>query len=275
MLRLGKFAKKFKPVLDFFNLMDQRNVMMSSAGIAYFTLLAVFPAATAGVAMSLFIITPEQFESIKFSLAGYMPSEMAEILSASLSSQSARTNSNLWFALIGIVLAILGASGAMQNTMRALNTIHQVSEKRSLAKIYWLGFVLTLGVIALVGSVGLLLLLSFERLTNWGVDTWIAFILVGLRWLVIICLIHVMIGMLFKYGPSRSRAGRTHVTRGTVIATGLWLGITAAFFAYVQYLPFFAHSYSVFAGIIALMIWFQLGSMAILVGALLDKSSAQ
>ena len=51
----------------------------------------------------------------------------------------------------------------------------------------------------------------------------------------------------------------------------LWLLITAVLFIYLQYFSNFSDSYSLFAGIIALMMWLNFSAFAVLMGADVNK----
>ena len=110
---VGKIQNLLSPVMQFLDMLDKYNINMASAGVAYFTLMAVFPAMAAGVAICLFIITPEQVSAIMGGLSGYMPSELAQILSITLERQSELAGSNIAIAMVSTLLALIGASGAV------------------------------------------------------------------------------------------------------------------------------------------------------------------
>lgn len=58
---------------------------------------------------------------------------------------------------------------------------------------------------------------------------------------------------------------------GSLVATGLWMTVTTLFFVYVRYFANFSDSYSLFAGMIILMIWLNLSSLSLLIGAVVDR----
>ncbi|MGO3702154.1 MAG: YihY/virulence factor BrkB family protein [Candidatus Saccharimonadales bacterium] len=265
-----KLMKKLKPLLDFSAAMDKKNVSVMAAGIAYFTLLAIFPGVAAGMAIALFMLEPSQVETVMNGLGAYLPEEITGMLSIVLSRQAGE-GSNLVMAGVGIAIALFGASGAMQNTTKALNEVFSVKETRNIVRLRLISIALTMGVILLAATVaGLLLLLSHGQLTYWDVPGWLAVILSILRWPLMLVVINAAILGLFRYGANREKVARTITTPGATLATLAWLVVTAGFFWYLQHFAGFAQSYSIFAGIIALMMWFNLSATVILVGALFD-----
>lgn len=259
-----------KPLLQFLAVMDARNVAMSAAAVSYYTLLAIFPAVAAGMAIVLFMVEPSQVKSVVSALAMYFPREITDLLAASLSRQAEQQGSNLLFAAIGIALALFGASGAMQGMMKALNTVYQVKETRSWLRLTGLSIALTLGVMIVSLGVGILLLCSYDQLVMWTLPQSFAVLIAVLRWPVMALSIHAMISLLFHYGANRATIAMQHITKGSIVAAVSWLLVTMLFFGYMQSFADFAQSYSVFAGIVALMMWFNFGSLSILIGALCD-----
>lgn len=261
--------KKLKPLLDFMAAMSDKNVSVLAAGIAYFTLLAVFPAMAAGMAIALFILEPSQIQTIMTGLEQYVPKEITDMLSAVLGRQAGQ-GSNLIMAILGITLALFGASGAADNTMRSLNALFDKKETRNIVRLKLQSIAFTVGTIILAGTVAVLLLLSYDQLVFWQIPEWWALFLSILRWPLMIILINLGVGLLYRYGANRERTAWRFTTVGAATATGIWLAVTVAFFFYVQNFASLTQSYSIFAGIIALMIWFNLTAMAILIGALVD-----
>ncbi|NLA43052.1 YihY/virulence factor BrkB family protein [Candidatus Saccharibacteria bacterium] len=262
--------KKTQPLLKFLEAMSRKNLTVMAAGIAYYTLLAVFPAMAASMAIVLFILEPSQIETIVLGLSAYVPKEIIDMLIITLGKQ-AGLGSNLVMAGVGVVIALFGASGAIENTTKALNAMYDKKETRNPVRLRILSIILTIGALCLVAVVAALMLLSYGQLVYWGVPEWSALLLSMMRWPLAIILINFSIMLLFRYGANRERSIWRFTTPGASLATILWLVVTTVFFGYLQHYAGFARSYSIFAGIIALMVWFNLSAIAILVGALFDS----
>jgi membrane protein len=202
-------------------------------------------------------------------LGAYVPKEIVDMLIITLGRQAGQS-SNLIMAGVSVAIALFGASGAIENTTKALNVMYDKRETRNPVRLRLLSIILTIGALLLVALVAILLLLTYGQLVFWGLPEWWALLLSLLRWPVMIVVINTAIMLLFRYGANRERSAWQVTTRGVAAATVLWLLVTAIFFAYLQHFAGFTRSYSIFAGIIALMIWFNLSAMTILTGALID-----
>lgn len=269
-----KILKKLAPLLSFVDAMNKKNLTVIAAGIAYYTLLAVFPSMAAGMAIALFVLEPSQIHTVMNGLGTYIPKEIGEVMTSILSRQAGH-GSNLVMAVVGICLALFGASGAIDNTTKALNVMYGEKETRNIVRLKLLSIVLTIGAIVLAAIVAALLLLSYGQLVYWGMPEWWALVISLLRWPLMIVLINVAIMLLYRYGANRERSAWRITTPGAAMATLLWLTVTAGFFAYIQNFASLTRSYSIFAGIIALMIWFNLAAIAVLVGALFDARKSR
>ena len=106
---------------------------------------------------------------------------------------------------------------------------------------------------------------------SWLAELGVASVLISLfsivRWLVLLIIMMAALSFLYYYAPNRSRPRWRWLSWGAIVATGLWLLVTAAFFVYARYFAHFSDSYSLFAGIIVLMTWCNVSAMAFLIGA--------
>lgn len=264
-----RVLKKLQPALKFMDAMNRKNLTIIAAGIAYYALLAIFPAIAAAMAIALFMLEPAQVQAMMRELTAYIPEEIANMLSVILSRQ-AGDSSNLLAAALGIGLALFGASGAMENITKALNAVYGTKETRNFVVLKLMSIALTIGTILLAVTVAALLMLSKEHLIGWGMNEWAALIMSWLRWPLMILIINFAIVVLFHFGANRERTAWKFTTPGVATATGLWLLITLLFVTYMQYSAGLTQSYSIFAGVIALMMWFNFTATSVLVGALVD-----
>ena len=244
-----------------------KRIGILAAGIAYFATLAFFPLIAAGVAIASFIINPQQLQSFTASFESYLPSDIAQLITTQLSVAINNQASSVWIAVIGILISLFSISGAVINMISASNVSYECDENRGFIKLRLtsLGLMLV-GAVAGVIVIGLLLS-NQAGLVSFGVPAYIAFMISILRWLVMAALITIVLAIFYRYGPDRSNPQWQWVTWGSVIASVTWLIGTALFFVYARYFANFSESYSVYAGIIVLMTWFNLTSFIVLLGA--------
>lgn len=263
--------KRFKKLLKYVDEFNQKRIGILAAGVAFFTSLAFFPALAAGVAISTFFIGASNLESVIRALYTYLPADIAAMLSAQLQMEAGNDAGNLIVAVLGILIALFSASGAISNMTTALNAAYGVEETRNFIKVKLISMVLILGAI-ISGTISVVLLvIRPEFLSGIGVPDIITNLLPFARWVIIIIIVCLSLQVLYRYGVNRKKRKKFRFfTLGSSFATLLWLGVTVLFFLYAQYFAGFTRSYSVFAGVIVLMIWLNLSSLSVLIGAMIN-----
>jgi len=255
-----------------------KDVGTLAASIAYGGTLAFFPLVVASVAIAGSILSEETIKTTVEGMSQYLPQDVAALISTQLVSAMDSHATNVLIAIAGVLLALFGVSGAMTNLINSLNRIYERKETRHFVKVR----VLSLGLTSLM-VVGMLVVLPLvvlgsDLLRTLGVPEAgiVAFSIV--RWIGLAAVMSIGLSFIYRFAPDRPRAKWQWVSWGAIIATILWLVATFLFFIYVQNFSNFSNSYSLFAGIIVLMMWLNYSGMAILVGAevnhQLEKRSA-
>lgn len=243
-----------------------KRINILATGIAYFAIFAFFPLVAASVAIASMVISYSQLEMIVTSVRNFLPADIASLLTSQLQTAHDNQSASLLVAIIGILIALFSISGAVTNLMSASNAIYERTETRSFIKLRLtsLGLLASGFVIGLV-TIGLLAL-DTQTLQMIGLSLPIALVLAGLRWVVITIVVTIALAIFYRYSPDRPNPKWQWVSWGAIIAALLWLMGTVAFFIYARYFADFSESYSTFAGIIALMMWFNLSSFIVLLG---------
>ena len=179
------------------------------------------------------------------------------------------------FLSAGLVAMIWSASSGFASLIQALNTAYGVKETRGFWKQRVLALVATaLAAIFLFGSFGLLtaghlgVVLASRKIT-WahGLQVWFE---IG-RWLTTLALMLIGLALANHFLPDRKRSWRWF-TPGTLFATGMFVGTSIGFDAYVKDFANYSRVYGALAGAIILLLWVYVFSLILLVGAELDNS---
>jgi len=263
-LRLSDWKKVFAETL---RAIGDKNLGVLAAGIAYFATLSFFPLMMALVSISALFIPADRLHEIVATINIYLPKDIASLINAQLTNLVDKPAVSMTALVVGLAIALWGIAGAVENLVRALNAAYDVRETRSFLRIKRLSFGLTAGVIMLF-----LVTLPMMAVTeSWLAELGVASVLISLfsivRWLVLLIIMMAALSFLYYYAPNRSRPRWRWLSWGAIVATGLWLLVTAAFFVYARYFAHFSDSYSLFAGIIVLMTWCNVSAMAFLIGA--------
>jgi membrane protein len=247
------------------------NISMIAAGVAFYGLLAIFPAITALVSIWGLVADPAQVQQQFAAIREIVPAEAWGLLDAQLRSVAASSPRALgWGVALGILVALWSAGAGVRALITALNIAYDEEEKRGFFKLYAIGFLFTVGLIgaaalALIVIVAVPVVLEFVPLG--GLSS--ALIRV-LTFVVLAAVMIVGLGVLYRYGPSRSHARLRWVTWGATAATVLWL--VASFLSQVYAANFanYSATYGSLGAVIALLMWFWVSAFVVLLGAELN-----
>lgn len=245
---------------------SNKNLSALASGIAYGGTLAFFPLVIACVAIASVVISDEQINAVVASISSFLPSDMAGLLSAQLTNAMNSESANFVIAVAAIAFALFGVSGAMNSLVNALNVAYRVDETRGVVKVRLVSLGLTgmlvIGLLVTLPLIGL----GGDILRSIGVADPLVWLFSIIRWLLLAAIMTLGLAVTYRYAPDRRNARWQWVSWGAIMATLLWLVATALFFVYLQYFANFSESYSLFAGIIVLMMWLNFTSLIVLVG---------
>lgn len=261
--------KEWRPALgELIAAINDKNLSVLAAGVAYFSTLAFFPMLVVLVSLTAFFIQPDQIDPIIKNVNHYLPGDIAGLVSAQLQNLSGQHATTLLASLLAIAIALYGISGAFDNIIKAMNVAFGLKETRSFFQTKGLSVLLSLGAIAFLLIAVPLMGVTATMLTDLGLPELVATFIVVLRWPLLLLLVLTALALLYHFGPNHGNRWQWHwLSWGSIIASVLWMLATTLFFVYVHYFGHFSNSYSLFAGIIVLMIWFNLSAMIFLIGA--------
>lgn len=259
--------KNWKRVLtEATDTIKDKYIAILAAGIAYYATLAFFPLVAGSVAIAALLISPAEIHDAVAALETYLPKDIATLISSQLEAALDNRGSNIIVAIVAIALSLFSVSGAMQNMIKATNAIYGV-KARGFVKLRLRSIVMTAAAIALGFVVIAMLLINNDILNGIGAPLILGTLITYLRWPVLIALVAGTLAVFYRYGPNRPKARWQWVSWGAVVATLLWVAVTVLFFIYTRYFANFSDTYSLFAGIIVLMIWLNLSAFIFLIGA--------
>lgn len=245
-------------------------IPLISAGITFYTMLAIFPAMGAFVALYGLVADVNDVQRQLHSLTLVMTPEMAAFLGDQMTRIAQAQHGGLSFAfLVGLATSLWSANGAIKALFTGLNIAYEEQEHRNFFKLTLTtlaitagGLLLGVGMIAatLAGPVlGRLMGATAETLFTWA--TWAAMLLA----------MAMGLALLYRYGPCRRKPKWRWITPGSAIATLLWLGATAAFSFYVNHFGNYNKTYGSLGAAIGFMTWIWLSTLVVLAGAELNS----
>jgi membrane protein len=246
------------------------HVSVVAAGVAFFGLLALFPAIAAFVSMAGFFIDPQQMQEQVSTYTEALPPEAAEIVNRQAEQVASSDSAAGWGAALGFLLALWGASKGVKTLMEGMNIAYAEEEKRNFLVFNLVALALTLFLIfGLVVAVGAAVvapaLASFMSF-----PPWIAGVMTYAPWPLLLVLTIVGLAVIYRYGPSRETAEWRWLTPGAVVATVIWLIGSVGLSVYVSNFGSYNATYGALGGVIVLLLWLWLSSFAVLLGAELN-----
>jgi membrane protein len=245
----------------------QDDVTLLAAGIAFFWLLALFPALAALVSIYGLVADPSDVARHVDDLASTMPEEARQLLTEQLDTVTSSSNAGLSLGVAaGILVALWSTSAAVKHLMVALSIAYDEEETRGAVRLRAVAAGLTLLAIAVIGG-SVFLLTGLPRVADsiaGDAGRWVAAVA---RWPVLVALMMVALAVLYRVGPDRDDPRWRWVTPGAVIATIAWVIGSIAFSVYVSNFGSYNETYGTMAAVVVTMLWLYLTALCAIVGA--------
>lgn len=253
------------------NEMSDDHVSMVAAGVAFYGLLAVFPAIAAIISIWGLMFDPQQIQQQVAQLSGAMPEDAAAIIREQAEKVAGNAGAGVGLALIGgILLTLYSASKGMKALIEGLNISYDEEEKRGFLKLNLVAFALTLGLlVTMLVSMGLIVVLP-ALLGGLGLGSTAQTLVNWLRWPLLALVAIVGLAVIYRFAPSRDRPRWTWVSWGAVLATLLWIIGSIAFSIYVSHFGSYNETYGSIGAVVVLLMWFWLSAFIVLMGAELN-----
>jgi membrane protein len=246
-----------------------------AAALTYYALMSLFPALLVGAAALGFFGQ----EALVNNAAGYLkdagaPPEVVDAVTSALASALKQRSTALGALLIGLATALYGASGAFGAVGAALNQAWRVEEGRGFVKrkalnLGWTVLLLLLGLVTMV----LLFLgggLAGDVLGVFGLGDTVVTVWTWARWPAALLAAMLMYAIVFYAAPNVEIRHWRYITPGAVFGVGATILASGAFFFYVSNFSSYSATYGAFAAVVILLIWLNLSSTVLLLGAELN-----
>ncbi len=249
------------------------HVSMMAGGVAFYTLLSIFPGLSALISIYGLVADPSGVESQLDALALVLPAEALKLLSDQMYSLVHAPPATLGAGLLfSLLLALWSAMSGTSMLMQALTIACDEKEDRNVVRFYLTAAALTAGLV-LSGLLSLLLVevtpALLDRLPF--PDFWreaASFI----RWPVLAGLAVTGLAIVYRFAPCRYGKQWRWISPGAIAATLLWIVGSAGFSFYVSRFGSYDKTYGSIGAVVVLLMWFYVTAYIILAGAELDTA---
>lgn len=259
----------------FFHNIEEDEILDRSNGVAFNFILAIFPAIifffTLIPYVSVYFPTISQDTIMEF-IREVMPSSMFDVVSGTI--VDIINNQRGGLLTFGFLFAVYLATSGMLALMRAFNSCYRTIEKRSVFRMRFTAFGLTLMLalalfvavtLLVVGQIAIDYLAVNAQKLNVNLDDYTIYLLLTLRFLVIFILFFVVISCIYYFGPS-VHYNWSFFSVGSMLATFAGLAISYGFSYYITNFGTYNKIYGSIGALIALMIWVQMLTIVLLFG---------
>jgi membrane protein len=244
-------------------------IPLISAGITFYTLLALFPAMAALVALYGLFADVHDLQRQMAAVSPVVPKGALDLISQQLGRLVAAHKGGLSLtAAIGLLASIWSANGAVKALMAGLNVAYEQEESRGFFRSTLISLAFTVGLI--VFGVVAMAVLGAGPFIDMRFGTLSAIVFNVASYAVIVVLLGLGLALLYRYGPSRHPAKMKWVSWGSGAAIVLWLAVSALFSLYVGNFAHYNRVYGSFGAVVAFMMWVYLSNMVVLLGAELN-----
>lgn len=242
-------------------------IPLLAAGVAFFGFLALFPTMIALVLAYGLFADPATIAAQVNSLGSALPAEVQQLITDQVTARSQETGALSVGLIISLLIAVWSASGGVANLVQAINTAYHETDGRNIVKKRALALALTAGaVVFMIILISLVAVLPVVfAMFDAGPLRWLVQVV---RWALIALLIMIALAVLYRVAPDRTRpAPLVLASPGAVVATVVWLAVSAGFSFYVTFVASYAKTYGAVAGIVVILMWLWLAAYAVLFGA--------
>jgi len=268
-LRLGpkgwlEIARLFKKEIG------QDHLTLIAAGVAFYTLLAVFPGIAALISLWGLIAEPAQVAGLMDEFHSFLPAEAYAILRQQAVDIAGKPEGALTFGFIsGIVLTLSSASAAVKALIMGLNVVYDERERRGFVRLTLTGLGLTLFLVC-TAIICLVVILAAPDLLRLFLPDFFVSVWEWARWPLLCAAMIGALSTLYRFGPCCQRPRWRWFRAGSILALALWIGASVLFSWYATSYGNYNETYGSLGAVIILLMWFWLSALAVLLGAELN-----
>lgn len=249
-------------------------VFALAGGVAYYGLIAVFPAVAMFVSVYGIFADSSTIAGHLNLLSQVLPPGSADLLASQITRIASQSTDTLGIAfLTSLAISLWSANAGMSAMFDAINVVYKEKEKRPLWRFYatTLLFTVLAMVFLIVAITGIVVVPVVLDLLGWG--SYSDRLIAVARWPGLFIVMSSSLTVIYRYGPSRRPAKWRWITWGSGVAAGLWIAASMGFSWYVTNFDSYNRMYGSLGAVVAFMIWLWLSSVIVLLGAELNAET--
>jgi len=249
-------------------------VIVVAAGVTFYSILAIFPAIAALVALYGLFADPATITSHLDDIAGVAPGGAIEVIRDQITRVASQGRATLGVTFVGsLLVSFWSANAGMKSLFDALNLVYNETEERGFFKLNLVSLTFTILAILLV-LVAINAMVVVPIVLNFlGLGGATEMLVKIARWPALLIVVTLALAILYRYGPSRKEAQWRWITWGSVAAAIAWLVVSILFSWYAENFGSYNKTYGSLGAIIGFMFWIWLSIIVVLIGGELNAET--
>lgn len=260
-----------------FDAMDRRNLSLIAAGVAFYAMLAIFPALAAVIALWGVFSDPAIIDEQLTILSRFIPGDAFRLFESQAERLINANDSTLGYTtLISLGAALWSTRAGVAALIRGLNAVysapHRTGIRRAFAALLMTFCLVGMSLVALACIVIAPIALAFLPL---GDLAGVLFQL--LRWVLVISVVVLGLGLVYRFGPNHKtdHLRVKWISPGALLAVVIWGTASWGFSLYLSNFGKYNEVYGSIGAVVALLMWFYLSAWVVLLGATLNCELAR
>ncbi|WP_022708059.1 MULTISPECIES: YihY/virulence factor BrkB family protein [Paracoccus] len=270
--RLRDFGSFLGAILE---RMDKTHMTLIAAGVAFYSMFAVFPGLAAIIALWSLWFDPAVVLTYLEVAHEFLPEGAATLVDDQVMSLTSNGRTSMgWTSFLSFMIATIAARAGVDALIRGLNAAYGVRTHSTIFG-FVLAYALTLVIVG-ISLAGLATIVIVPVVLNFFVIAPLrSMLLTYLPWAALFMLVILTIGILYRYGPNVKTPRTPIFTWGAVFAALLWSAGSIAFSSYLGSFNSYNRIYGSIGTVVALLMWFYVAGFSVLLGALVNVELAR
>ena len=265
-------ARSWKDVLlRVYGNISEHRLLLISAGVTFYGLLAIFPAIAALVAVYGFFADPSKISEHLNGMSGVLPGGAMDVLRGELNRITSQGSGTLGLAFIlGLASSLWSANSGTKSIFDALNVVYQEDETRGFVRLTLIALAFTVGAIIFILLALAIMIVVPPVLNALGFGGMVDLLVKVLRWPVLVLVVALLLAPVYRYGPNRKQAQWRWIAWGSIFAAVAWVVLSLLFTWYAASFGSFNKTYGTLGAVMGFMLWVWLSTVVVLIGAEVD-----
>jgi membrane protein len=236
--------------------------------LSYYFLLSLFPAMIFAAAVLGYLPLPNLFNQLLYGMSKVVPPDSMVVVRKTMEGVFVPNRAGL--ISFGMLFTLWSTSGGFTAIIEGLNVAYDVPETRPIWKTRLLALELTF-IVGVLMVIALAVLIVGPEFGSWvarhtGTSVLFAWIWPHLRWFIAVGFTVLAIELLYFLAPNiKQRFWAT--LPGAIFAVAAWIVASLGLGIYLREFPNYNKTYGSLGAVIALMLWFYISGIILLVGA--------